>query len=351
MGKLLRILLVEDSEDDALLLFMELRDGGYEPLYKRVETLEAMSRAIEEERWDLIISDYSLPAFNGLDALRLYREKELDIPFIVVSGAIGEETAVKLMRLGAHDYIMKKNLTRLAPAVDRELREAAVREERREAGRQIKAALEEKTALLAEIHHRVKNNMAVILSLLSLQEKEIKNDEDRQKFRESQSRIRSMAMVHEMLYSSHDLSKIEFGGYVRRLADHLSIFYDLGRAPIRIKMDIVDGITLNIEDAVPCGLLINELVTNSIRHAFPDGRDGTITVSLLKGNSENEVMVSVTDNGVGLPAGVSMDNINSLGMQLISSMNQQLGGVMEFNAENGTGFVIRFPEGQYPQRI
>ncbi len=345
MSELLRILLVEDSEDDALLLLMKLRNGGYEPSYKRVETLETMSRAIEEEQWDLIISDYSLPEFNGLNALRLYREKGLDIPFIIVSGAIGEETAVELMRLGAHDYIMKNNLTRLAPAVDRELKEAAVREERRKAGRQIKAALEEKTALLAEIHHRVKNNMAVIISLLHLQEKEIKNDEDRQKFRETQSRIRSMAMVHEMLYSSDDLSHIEFGGHIRRLTDHLSIFYGLERSPIKINMDIVDEITLNIENAVPCGLLINELVTNSIRHAFPDGRDGTITVSLSKGNSEKEVMVSVTDNGVGMPASVSLDNINSLGMQLISSMNQQLDGVMEFNTENGTSFVISFPEG------
>ncbi len=351
MGELLRILLVEDSEDDALLTVMQLRQGGYEPSYKRVETFETMSRAIDEEQWDLIISDYSLPSFNGLDTLKLYKEKGLDIPFIIVSGAIGEETAVELMRMGAHDYIMKNSLKRLAPAVDRELKEAAVREERREASMQIKAALEEKTALLAEIHHRVKNNMAVILSLLSLQEKQIGNEEDRQRFRESQSRIRSMAMVHEMLYSSDDLSKIEFGGYIKKLTDHLSIFYGLKRTPIMINIDIVDEIRLNIENAVPCGLLINELITNSIKHAFPDGRDGTITVSLLKGTMEKEVIVSVTDNGIGIPESVSLDNINSLGMQLISSMNQQLSGTMELNTENGTRYVIRFPENTYFQKI
>ena len=351
MGEHLRILLVEDSEDDALLTVIQLRQGGYEPSYKRVETFQAMSSAIDKEQWDLIISDYSLPQFNGFDALRLYNEKGLDIPFIIVSGAIGEETAVELMRMGAHDYIMKSNFTRLAPAIARELKEAAVREDRREADRQIKAALEEKTALLAEIHHRVKNNMAVIISLLSLQEKEIKNDEDRQKFRETQSRIRSMAMVHEILYHSDDLSRIPFGEYIRKLADHLSNSYGLDQTSIGIKLDLADEITLNIEDAVPCGLLINELITNSIMHAFPDGRGGSITVSLSKGNNEMEVMVSVRDNGVGMPEGVSMDNIKSLGMQLIRSMSQQLGGVMELNTENGAGFVIRFTECQYSQRI
>ncbi|HEB02362.1 MAG TPA: sensor histidine kinase [Nitrospirae bacterium] len=256
-----------------------------------------------------------------------------------------------MMRMGAHDYIMKNSLTRLAPAVARELKDASVREGRREADRQIKAALEEKTALLAEIHHRVKNNMAVILSLLHLQEKDIINDADRQKLRETQNRIRSMAMVHEMLYSSDDLSKIEFDGYIRRLANNLSISYGLDKTSIGIKLDLVDEIILNIENAVPCGLLINELVTNSIWHAFPDGREGTITVSLSKGDGEKEVMVSVTDNGVGMPEGVSFDNINSLGIKLIKTLNDQLGGDMEFNAENGTSFVIRFTENPYSQRI
>lgn len=351
MAEQLRILLVEDSEDDALLTVMQLRQGGYEPSYKRVETLEAMSKAMDEEQWDMIISDYSLPSFTGLETLKLYKEKGLDIPFIIVSGAIGEETAVELMRMGAHDYIMKNSLTRLAPAIARELRDAAVREERREADRQIKAALEEKTALLAEIHHRVKNNMAVILSLLHLQEKDIINDEDRQKLKETQNRIRSMAMVHEMLYSSDDLSKIEFDAYIRRLANNLTISYGLDKTSIGIKLDLVDKITLNIENAVPCGLLINELVINSIMHAFPGGGDGTIIVSLSKGDGEKEVIVSVTDNGVGMPEGVSFDNINSLGIRLIKTLSDQLGGVMEFNTGQGTRFVIRFPGNPYSQRI
>ncbi len=131
----IRVLLVEDSEDDALLTDMQLRRGGYEPYTERVESLKDMESALEEKQWDLIISDFSLPNFTGPDALKLYKEKGLDIPFIVVSGAIGEETAIGLMHEGAHDYIMKDNLARLVPAVQREIRDSGIRAERRQAAK------------------------------------------------------------------------------------------------------------------------------------------------------------------------------------------------------------------------
>src|SRR6185369_9982390 len=120
----LRVLIVEDSEDDALLLEIELQRAGYEPVYERVETREAMSAALTRQSWDLIISDYVLPRFNGLEALALVNANGLDLPFIVVSGHITDNTAVAAMKAGAHDYVMKDNLARLGPAVQRELREA-----------------------------------------------------------------------------------------------------------------------------------------------------------------------------------------------------------------------------------
>ncbi len=124
MSKSLNLLIVEDSEDDALLLLRELRRGGYDPVSERVETPEAMKRALETRQWDIIIADYVLPKFTGLDALSLLRESGLDLPFIIVSGNIGEDIAVGAMKAGAHDYIIKGNLARLVPAVERELREA-----------------------------------------------------------------------------------------------------------------------------------------------------------------------------------------------------------------------------------
>jgi phosphoserine phosphatase RsbU/P len=133
MGKPLRVLIVEDSEDDALLLVFELRRGDYSPVARRVESFEAMQQALEEETWDVVISDYVLPGFSGLEALRLVRKSGLDLPFIIVSGKIGEDTAVQAMKEGANDYLIKGNVSRLVPAIEREMQEAEVRRKRREA--------------------------------------------------------------------------------------------------------------------------------------------------------------------------------------------------------------------------
>jgi PAS domain S-box-containing protein len=133
MGKSLRLLIVEDSEDDTLLLVRQLEKGGFDPFYERVETAPTMESALKNNNWDLILCDYKLPRFDGLQALRLYKESGQDIPFILVSGTIGEETAVAAMKAGAHDYIMKDKLSRLVPVIERELRETLVRRERRQA--------------------------------------------------------------------------------------------------------------------------------------------------------------------------------------------------------------------------
>lgn len=133
MSTPLRVLIVEDSEDDALLLVRELRRGGYEPAYERVDTPETMSAALDRQTWDIIIADYVMPRFSGPDALKLMQKKGIDLPFIIVSGKIGEDIAVEAMKAGAHDYVTKQNLARLIPAIDRELREAEVRRDRRRA--------------------------------------------------------------------------------------------------------------------------------------------------------------------------------------------------------------------------
>src|SRR5215210_3369781 len=143
MGAPLRVLLVEDSENDALLLLRQLRRGGYEPLSMRVDTAGEMEAALEGQTWDLVISDHSMPAFSSLGALDLLRGKGfVDLPFIIVSGRIGEDAAVSAMKAGAHDYIMKDNLARLNSAIERELREAEVRRRRREAEEKYRSIFE-----------------------------------------------------------------------------------------------------------------------------------------------------------------------------------------------------------------
>ncbi|MDO9558903.1 MAG: HD domain-containing protein, partial [Syntrophales bacterium] len=150
MGIPLRILIIEDSEDDTLLMVRLLQKSGYDPVYERVEAADAMNEALERQTWDIVISDYSMPHFNGLEALKLYKEKELDIPFIVVSGTIGEEIAAETMVSGAHDYVMKYNLPRLAPAIQRELRDAESRRERKRAEAELK---ESKTLVEAVVEN------------------------------------------------------------------------------------------------------------------------------------------------------------------------------------------------------
>src|SRR5581483_2518830 len=149
MSKNLRILLLEDSEDDALFVLRALKNGGYEPLHRRVDTEEAFKATLEGEEWDAIIADFSLPQFDALGALRMIQESGKDLPFIIVSGAIGESVAVEAMRSGAHDYILKGSLARLVPAVERELREAEVRRERRKAANAL-ARSEERFRTLSE---------------------------------------------------------------------------------------------------------------------------------------------------------------------------------------------------------
>src|SRR4030043_1389375 len=127
MGTPFRVLIVEDSEEDTLLILRELKRGGFDPIHERVETAEAMKAALSTKTWDLILADYSMPHFSGLEALKLLKASGLGLPFIIVSGSIGEDVAVEAMKSGAHDYLMKNNLTRLVPAIQQELREAEVR--------------------------------------------------------------------------------------------------------------------------------------------------------------------------------------------------------------------------------
>src|SRR5215472_3247549 len=156
----LQVLLIEDSENDALLLELELQRAGYEPHCCRVETPDAMNAALQRQHWDLVVADYVMPRFNGLAALALVKEQGLDLPFIVVSGHITDNTAVAAMKAGAHDYVMKNNLARLGPAVRRELREAEVRRERRHAEEQRRAAEEALRRAHDELEHRVQQRTA-----------------------------------------------------------------------------------------------------------------------------------------------------------------------------------------------
>ena len=206
----------------------------------------------------------------------------------------------------------------------------------------IEKSLREKEVLLKEIHHRVKNNMQVISSLLRLQSRHVKDKEALELFNESRNRIYSMALIHESLYQAKDLTRIDFAGYVRRLTRDLFRTYSVGPNEIKLKMEIKD-VFLNVNTGIPCGLIINELVTNSLKHAFPDGKNGEIQVGLYK-RKKGEFTLNVRDNGTGFPEDFDFQNTESLGMQIVISLVEQLDGTIELDKGEGTSFTIGFRE-------
>jgi PAS domain S-box-containing protein len=206
---------------------------------------------------------------------------------------------------------------------------------------QIKASLHEKEVLLKEIHHRVKNNMQVITSLLNLQSKNIRDEQALSVFQDSQNRVKSMALIHETLYQSKDLSCINFAEYLQKLVAHVSRSYRMHPEAVKINIR-VDDISLPIDTAVPCGLIINELTSNSLKYAFTADMRGEINITFERANAQ--YVLRVSDTGVGLPADFDPEKGKSLGMKLVRMLTGQLCGEMEYRNGVGTIFEIKFPE-------
>ncbi|MBM4241785.1 MAG: hypothetical protein FJ150_09025 [Euryarchaeota archaeon] len=213
--------------------------------------------------------------------------------------------------------------------------------ERKEAEKRLKILLDEKELLVKEIHHRVKNNLMVISSLLNLQSRYIKDKEALGIFKESQSRAKSMALIHERLYQSTDLKRIDFGDYIRILATDL--FHTYVTDPGIIKLNInVEDVMVDINTAIPLGLILNELLSNSMKHAFPEGRSGEISIDFH--SHDDEFTLIVKDNGVGFPDDLDFKNTDSLGLRLVNSLTQQINGKIEMDRTDGTKFKVTFTE-------
>ena len=227
--------------------------------------------------------------------------------------------------------------------------QVAIAIQRKRAEEALKASLQEKEVLLKEIHHRVKNNMQVISSLLSLQSRHLEDPKAIGMFKDSQHRIRSMALVHEKLYQAKDLSRIDFGQYLQNLIVYLVHSYQIDSGRIGLKID-VGGAALDINTAIPCGLIVNELVTNALKHAFPGGRKGEVRVTLRTG-AGGKLTLTVGDNGVGWPAEADFRRTETLGMQLVTMLVDQLDGSIELEKRPGTAFRISFRELKYKPRI
>ncbi|MCB8945726.1 MAG: PAS domain S-box protein [Ardenticatenaceae bacterium] len=213
--------------------------------------------------------------------------------------------------------------------------------ERKESEAQVLASLREKEVLLKEIHHRVKNNLQVISSLLDLQANYVNDQQVYNMLQDSRSRVRSMALVHEQLYQAVDLARIDFTDYIERLVGFLFRSYGQQVGRIDLKLDI-ETVLLSVETAVPLGLIINELVSNAYKHAFGDGRSGQITIKLASHENQTATLI-IQDNGIGLPPTLDIQNSPSLGLTIVNTLVSQLGGQLNHSQQNGTCFELSFP--------
>jgi len=212
--------------------------------------------------------------------------------------------------------------------------------DRKLADERIKASLEEKEVMLREIHHRVKNNMQIILSLLRIQGRAVEDETTQGIFQQSQNRIRSMALIHETLYKSEDLAKIDFAEYINRMTTHLLSVYRESVGDIKVEQS-TKGVFLDINRAIPCGLIVSELVSNCLRHAFPGKKDGRITIR-MKAQKNGSYLLVIGDNGLGLPGGLDFRKTETLGLQLVMDLVKQIEGSIELEKAPGTQFSITF---------
>jgi two-component sensor histidine kinase len=210
--------------------------------------------------------------------------------------------------------------------------------------KELRALLHEKEILLQEIHHRVKNNLQVVSSLLDMQSYYTQDPQALHGLQDSQSRVRTMAFVHDRLYRSHDLESVDAREYIHSIADYLAGLYAHPAKCIDLNVE-VDDICLDLDTAIPCGLIANELISNAFKHAFPGAGECSREVHVALRSRENGTMrLTVSDNGVGLPPGATLANGQSLGLRLVQMLARELGGGIELQNGSGTIIAITFDQ-------
>ena len=258
-------------------------------------------------------------------------EQRVDSAVLLTAG--GDQLVVSIHGAGIHDA--SGNVDGAVLALQ-DITESRMTQE------QLKLSLMEKEVLLKEVHHRVKNNLQVISGLLNLQSNYIKDESVRRVFKDSQGRIKTMALIHEGLYQREQLAQIDCTDYIQKLATNIlgSYFIEKGRVQLSVN---VDHSRLPLDTIIPCGLIINELVSNAAKHAFPNNREGVVRIE-LNSTGKDTFYLEVGDNGVGFPEGLDFRNTNTLGMQLAVILTEQLGGEITMERNNGTTFGITFRE-------
>jgi two-component sensor histidine kinase/CheY-like chemotaxis protein len=344
---LVRLLLVDDNEDDRTLAKRELARA-----YPQLQVIEARDEiefqgVLDHGGADLVITDYQLQWSDGLKVLDAIKRRFPDCLVIMFTGTGSQEIAVEAMKHGLDDYLLKAaaDFVRLPTAVAAALDRRNERIAKRQAEEDLRKALAEKDLLLRELYHRVKNNMQIISSILDLQAASIRDPAVLETFRIGQARIRAMALVHEKLYQAKDLTRLSFSDYVQDLVADLFSSYGVGPERIRLKLDVdINGDVIPVDTVVPCGLIVNELLSNSVKYAFPQGRPGEVRIE-LRPLTAHFYRLLVADNGIGLPHDFDIAQVQTLGLRLVYSLcREQLRGTIDTTfTGRGTTFRITFP--------
>ena len=465
---MMKILFVEDLPSDMELAARLLRKDGLEFESTRVDTRDAFLIALKEFRPDLIVSDYSMPSFDGMSALLLAKKQDPLMPFVMLTGSLNEDIAVSCMKAGASDYVIKEHMSRFSLAVreamelsltlrrtqvqeillrqkeeryrtlfdgssavmlivdpemgrivdanrtalefyglpgdsligltvdqittasaeqiqerllsaenldlrvsesrhkkadgtevDVELHTGPIRiegktlllaiihdiTERFQTRERLESSLREKEVLLREIHHRVNNNLQVISSLLSLSAAKTSDTKYQSASQAMIRRIAAMALAHEQLYSSKDVSRIDFSLYIREIVD----LFISTEEPVQPGPNLefaLDKVFLDIEEAIPAGIVVSELVANALCHGVRGlGDRGRVWIEMHRGK-DGQIQIEVKDNGSGFPDEVDPVKANSLGLQLVRILSAQLHGVIEYMMDGGTIASLRFTTGK-----
>ena len=358
------ILVIDDEESMRNLLSDVL---GEEYAVLTAPDGKAGISRLKEVDFSAAVVDIKMPGMDGLQVLRYIKETSPEVEVVMLTAYASLGSAVEAVKLGAYDYLTKpfkgaeikkvlanairkqklvvenrgllQDLKRTNEQLNQELAERKRAEER------IEASLKEKEVLLKEIHHRVKNNLQIISSLLSLQSMHVKDKGAVEMFKDSQSRVRSMALIHEKLYKSEGLVKINLAEYIRDLSSYLLRSYETKPDAIRLELS-ADDVLMSIDTAIPCGLILNELISNSLKHAFSGRKGGEIRIGFHSDNEDRSVL-TVGDNGIGFPEDLDPRSTKSLGLQLVNALTDQLGGSIELDRRGGTEFKVAFAEPKY----
>lgn len=293
-SRTLRILLLEDSALDAELVTEVLSSAGLEATVERVVLEEDFSRALHDGSFDLVLADYILPGFDGLSALALVREHRPELPFVFVSGALGEEVAVEALKRGATDYVIKDRLDRLPATVLRALAEAGERTQKRQAQDALQKLLDERTALLHELDHRVKNNLQLLLSLIGIEIRHAEDEATSRVLERMRQRLKALGAAHRDLYDGNGLSRFDVSSFVRGICEELTSA--LPGATIMSEFDI-EAVDVEAAKAAPMALLFNEIIVNALIHAYSE-RHGKLKLTMRV--RDKQLLFQISDDAFTL---------------------------------------------------